>query len=497
MLLLAGGRPLQIRICIFLHCLKEIYDMGFKSRLLVFSIRNLFIAVLLLCCTATLRAQQNIPPHRDSVTLRSLSDSMPKKRFGRATWELMLIEAIPWAFDRYAAQEDWAMINSKTISYNVKPSSWAWDEDDFITNQLAHPAHGSIFFNAFRSNGYTFWESVPASFAGSYIWETLAETQAPSINDFVNTGFGGVIIGETTHRLANRLVNSHVYGVRRQLNEILALVLNPVDGFNRIIDGKWGKPKPSNPDTRRGDTSNLTLEFAGGWRQYKVNRGTVNSGRYAHLGLIYGSPFEDIKTPFSTIFLNAEFGKDDSTAANMVTVYGSLTGWRIAVTDSSRHNGLLTANYDYLNTAAFFYSGQSVNFNLFSRFRMAGHSSINTIIYGGAILLAAVPDPYLYKGRSYDYCVGTGYGATFAATIRDQLSVSLHYAGGWFSTVSGNSSYYFLHTLSASVNYRLVDQLYLGAEPGYYALWGRYRYNPNVNSTYPFFRIFLKYALNL
>lgn len=443
-----------------------------------------------------MQAQQIIQPHADT-TLHSLRDSMPKKKFGRATWELLVIEAIPWVFNRYVEEENWSMISGKTISYNAKPSSWSWDEDDFITNQLAHPANGSILFNAFRSNGFTFWESVPASFAGAYIWETLGETQAPSINDLINTGYGGVIIGETTHRLSNRLVTSHVYGLRRQLNEILALVLNPVDGFNRLIDGKWGKPMPSNPDTRRGDTSRLYLELAGGWRQYRVNRGTVNSGWYAHFGMIYGSPFEDIKTPFSTIFLNTEFGKDDSTAANMVRVYGSLTGWRIAVTDSSRHTGLLTANYDYLNTSAFFYSGQSVNFNLFSRFHLPGHSTINTDLYGGAILLAAVPDPYLYKDRSYDYCIGTGFGAAFAVEIQDRLSVNVNYSGGWFSTVSGNSSYYFLHTLTAGLNYRLIDQLYFSAEPGYYTLLGKYRHYPSVHSTYPFFRLSFKYALNL
>jgi len=83
-----------------------------------------------------------------------------------------------------------------------------------LTNQFAHPSHGSVFFYAFRYNGYSFWQSVPAVFAGSYVWETAGEVQAPSINDFINTGFGGVVMGEMTHRFAGKLIDNESRGIK-------------------------------------------------------------------------------------------------------------------------------------------------------------------------------------------------------------------------------------------------------------------------------------------
>ena len=133
----------------------------------------------------------------------------PKKYFSRAAGELVLAQAAPFLFDRYITRKAYARISFGSIGHNLQPSSWTWDDDGFQTNQIGHPFHGSLFFNAFRSNGYSFWQSVPAAFAGSYIWETFAENQAPSPNDFINTGFGGIVLGEMTHRMSARLVNNN------------------------------------------------------------------------------------------------------------------------------------------------------------------------------------------------------------------------------------------------------------------------------------------------
>lgn len=118
---------------------------------------------------------------------RKKTDSLfkaPQKRFGRAVIELGLGEVVPLFIDGYFSQQGWANISFKSIGHNLRPSTWTWDYDEFQTNEIGHPFHGSIFFNVFRSNGYSFWPSAPTTFAGSYLWET----QAPSINDFITTG---------------------------------------------------------------------------------------------------------------------------------------------------------------------------------------------------------------------------------------------------------------------------------------------------------------------
>ena len=39
-------------------------------------------------------------------------------------------------------------------------SGFNWDDDVFGVNQVAHPYHGSLYFNAARSSGYDFWGST-------------------------------------------------------------------------------------------------------------------------------------------------------------------------------------------------------------------------------------------------------------------------------------------------------------------------------------------------
>jgi hypothetical protein len=47
-------------------------------------------------------------------------------------------------------------------SYNMKPMNWTWDDNNFRTKPVfAHPYHGNLYYSAFRSNGYTFWNHRP------------------------------------------------------------------------------------------------------------------------------------------------------------------------------------------------------------------------------------------------------------------------------------------------------------------------------------------------
>ena len=428
------------------------------------------------------------------VAAQAETDTLVKKRFGRAAILWSLTQITPWVYDRYIAKADWAYISIKSLRYNLHPASWEWDIDGFTTNQFAHPSQGSIYFNAYRSNGYNFWQSVPAAFAGSYLWETAAEKQAPSINDFVNTGFGGVVLGETLHRFSNRLINNRSRGVKRQASEVLAFVMNPANGLNRLLDGKWGKV-PANSIQR--DSTKIYTEFDVGLRRFKVNGQDGKFGWYSHVKMRYGSPFENYKTPFDYIYANMEFGRDDTTAVNIVSFYGSLAGWRIGLSDHSRHTGILTANFDYIDNEAFFYSSESVRFNLFSEFRLPGKFKIITVAGAGPLLLAAVPDPYLYLGRTYDYGSGVGFGFNGEVSFDGRLFYSLNYRGGWLKTLSGNSSEYFLHTVTSEFRVRIANAFSLCAEPGYFTLKGHYKNEPNTNRTYPYFRVSVRYAVEL
>ncbi|HEX7528059.1 MAG TPA: DUF3943 domain-containing protein, partial [Thermoanaerobaculia bacterium] len=113
----------------------------------------------------------------------------PPERFFMAAGEVALVEFLPWAYDRYATKEDFAFISVASVKENFK-NGFGYDRDAFNINQASHPFHGSLYFNAARSNGYGYWESGAFTLAGSFLWECCMENTQPSINDIVNTTFG-------------------------------------------------------------------------------------------------------------------------------------------------------------------------------------------------------------------------------------------------------------------------------------------------------------------
>jgi len=420
--------------------------------------------------------------------------SLVKKNFGHAALQFGVAEIGVQLFDRFVTKQDYARITLKTVGHNLNPGNWQFDNDPLQTNQFGHPYHGSYFFNSFRTNGYNFWQSAAASFAGSYIWETYAENQAPAPNDFINTGFGGAVLGEMTYRLSNRIINNQSVGFKRQVNELFGMLVDPMNGLSRILNGKWGKYAAN---TTLRDSTKILAEFNAGVRSIEFNN-KDHVGWYGHVKIYYGDPYEDYQTPFSNILINTEIGRDDSSRVNIVSVYGSLAGWEIKSTESVEHLAVLSANYDYIRNVAFLYSGQSVRINLLSEFDLAKKFIVNTTLGMGPIILGAAPDRYITpNGRNYDYTMGLGINGSATFNLAGRLFFNLNYRGGWLSTVDGNAAHYFLHTVSGELSVRLTKGLSVCAESGYYSLSGKYRHYPDVLKNYPYFKGSVKYSVNL
>ena len=94
------------------------------------------------------------------------------------------------AFDRYILDAPFSKVTWKTIGRNLSPTKWYWDSDIFRTNLFSHPYHGSIYYNAARSNGLSYVEAIPYVVGGSLMWEISGEMERPSINDFLATSAG-------------------------------------------------------------------------------------------------------------------------------------------------------------------------------------------------------------------------------------------------------------------------------------------------------------------
>jgi len=429
-------------------------------------------------------------------------DLNPKreKKFWRAGTQWFLAQALPASFNRFITKDPYSYISFQNFLDHQRFSAWDWDDNQFTTNQIDHPFHGQIYFNAFRSNGYNFYQSSLATVAGSYIWETAGETQHPSINDLVNTTFGGILMGEMMHRVSRNILARNRTDHNRIGNEIVATLVNPINGLNRFLDGKWGKPID---DYYGADSSVIKAEVDLGVRRFDAKEGDfLNEGKnafYGRLRFIYSNGDHNYKRPFDQFSVNLELGNGDSSFINGVNVHALLYGAKFFKSKKGDHYGTLNAHYDFYNNDAFFYGGQSLNYNWLSEFRYKKGNRLNLSVGAGAVILAAVPDPYLLYGasRNYNYGPGASYRFRGDLMLLDRFILSADYNGGVFFTISGTDSYYVLHGLNVEASLRLYKRWSINLSSGYFNLQGHFydQQYPDFNREYPYGRLSVGYNI--
>ena len=117
------------------------------------------IILLLIVCFAQNAKSQQFPQMDSRKYISDTIRILPKKPWLAAS-EVFGVNMSIWGVDRYIAKAEFAYIDFNTIKNNFKKGP-VWDTDMFSTNLVAHPYHGSLYFNAARSNGMNFWQSVP------------------------------------------------------------------------------------------------------------------------------------------------------------------------------------------------------------------------------------------------------------------------------------------------------------------------------------------------
>ncbi|MCE5174982.1 MAG: DUF3943 domain-containing protein [Bacteroidales bacterium] len=226
--------------------------------------------------------------HSDSIL------NIPKSKLNAAGL-IFTTNMSVWAFDRYITNGEYAHINLNTMKSNFK-TGFVWDNDMFITNLFAHPYHGGLYFNAARSNGMNFWQSVPYTAGGSLMWEFFMENEHPAINDFLATTIGGASLGEMTYRLSDRIIDDRTFGFDRFKREALLTLISPARGLNRIINGDAWRHKLSRGNSIQ-DTP-LSIYTAIGHRIIADNakssdKHDVSNMLCFDLGLNYGDPYNE------------------------------------------------------------------------------------------------------------------------------------------------------------------------------------------------------------
>ncbi len=392
------------------------------------------------------------------------------KRFWLAASEVALMEFLPWVFDRYIADEDFARISWHTVSENFK-AGFGFDNDDFNTNQFLHPYHGSLFFNAGRSNGYSYWESGLFTLAGSLVWECCMENTRPSWNDLVNTTLGGMALGEMEHRLSTVLLDNTATGGERFWRELGAALINPVGALTRLVDGDMFRQFP-NSEERYPDGFRLDARL--GYRRVEGGQAENPDQAAIDLAAAYGDPFDaDVLKPFDAFWGEIDLDFPGGPAISLAEVRGILRSWELTERTSSARQVLeVSQEYQYIDNEAEVFGAEMFSGGWMSRYALGGGWVAATDLNALAIPLAGVKTINFaapQTGRNYDYGPGGGARAGARLYVRDDQVLDASYSVVWTHTVNGVSDDNTLQFFRTTAHIPIVGPLGVGAEYDWYS----------------------------
>ncbi len=433
------------------------------------------VFLLLLLGAAQASAQTSEPDSIawDETHYSALSDTfIVKKNFLRTSVEVVGVNTLIWFYDRYIRE------GGTNPGFRIGFNSWEenlangfeWDDNSFTTNQFAHPYHGSLYFNAARSNGYSFWESVPFTFAGSYLWEFFFEVHHPSMNDWIATSVGGITMGEMLHRMSMTVRDNTARGGSRNWREIGALVLNPMAGLNRIIDGDWNRVYANSPD-RYPD--NFRSQMDVGLRTVADDKlwATDTTRVYMKFDFEYGDMFfGDMGKPFDSFDFDLQLNFADVSLIGRVDVNGMLAGTFMKETVPASHILASFIHFDYINNSKVEFGSQSIGAGFMSRFEMPSGLELRTELHSSVIILGANKSDYRStSGRTYDY--GPGASVDFLAKLgrNGWYFLQVSHTQNWIHAVNGNDADHYLgesvirmdvpvaYNIGLGVEYRLIN----------------------------------------
>lgn len=431
--------------------------------------------------------------HADSVRV-----AQPKKRPLLALGEITLVNGVVLTYNRYIRAGGGEGFKVGWTSWNESiENGFDWDPNNFSTNQFAHPYHGSLYFNAARSNGFDFWESAPFTFAGSFQWEYFGESRHPSVNDWVNTSVGGIALGEMTHRLASTVRDNTAQGGGRFWKEFGGFFIDPVGGLTRLVTGDMSRVQPNPPG--RKPTSMAVRGRFGMRTTYEDHIGEADTtGPFVNLKFEYGDYFDQrFRHPYDAFDAQLQLNFKDVRTLGQVTVTGMLARKRVGASEKSEHMLGAFQHYDYMLNRAFELGGQSFSAGLLSRFATPNPKYVvHTRVHAGGVLLGATKSDYANQtARSYDY--GPGYGASFSgALVRNDTDILRfgHYEY-YIHVVNGNQGDHHLNLTFASLSLPLGSKTAIGAEYSLYTADRNYEDFPDVYQRSPQLEFYLRARL--
>jgi hypothetical protein len=451
------------------------------------------VASLVLALAApALRAQES------TVTPDTTGYIPPRKNALRAIGEITFINTAVWSYNRYIRPGGGEGFKIGWTSWNESfENGFDWDPNNFSTNQFAHPYHGNLYFNAGRSNGFSYWESMGFAFMGSWQWEFLGEARHPSVNDWVNTSLGGTALGEMTHRLATTVRDNTATGGDRFWHEFGGFFIDPAGGLTRFLSGDMFKVQP-NPDDRF--PTHVGVEGTFGLRTTYIDHipQSDTTGWIASFRFAYGDPFQPrFRKPYEHFSAYVQLNGKEENKLGQVDVAGMLARRRFSTGGKAEHILGAYQHYDYLNNRAFELGGQSFSAGLNSRFGAPGSRyKVVTGVYVAGVVLAATKSDYENQtARSYDY--GPGFGTRFnGALVRDGWDIlRLGHDQYYIHSVNGNRADHFLSMSYLGVSIPLGPSFALGGDYQLYLADRNYADFPDVEQRSPQVQAYLRAKL--
>lgn len=420
-----------------------------RLSLLLFSFTCLCLAKAQSFQTDTVSLSEAVSISDSLLVSDSLSSSIPlartpelKPRPWLALGDVVAINGITHLLGRYALKASFSQTTMKSIRNNFK-SGFAWDDDNFYINYPCHAMHGAYYYNSGRSNGLNLLQSIPYTLIGSLSWEFLGENEQPSINDVITTTVSGTLFGEVIHLMAQEIVDESERGGKRFLQEAVAALVNPVEGFHRLISGRAWRvrktmvEKKSIPETEEDEGCCV---FSAGGRYIAANS-DFGHGTYQPLlsfAMQYGQIVDDQThpRPYDSFSLEGTFAYGDRqhiltdlhltaricgipavTGKNFSGEWGLYQHFHY---DDTRLHGKTTKSP--------FPFGEMASFGPGFRFafpQVAPHVSFKQEVFARGIILGAVNSDY-YEFYNRTYNMGSGFGVTTQSRVSWHHLASVH-----------------------------------------------------------------------
>jgi hypothetical protein len=442
-----------------------------------------------------------------------------EKSFGLALFGTLMGNILPWAFNELvpARQElKISQISPRSWGRNIH-RGWQWDDNAFQVNFFAHPFQGNIYYNAARSNGFSYWSSLGFATFGSFTWECCGETHLMSLNDWVMTSLGGAAVGEALYRTTSMILDNRATGRERVIREVAAGLLNPERGFTRLVTGNTMKVYDNPEDRADRDPENLELMINSGLRWgnsfRKARGGEIEDDLPLH-GFIEADLFYGTlaglrrQKPFDFFRMGAQFNFIKGRALGELRVRGNLWHNNLSDPQEKVQKLVLMQDFAYNSNPIYERGGTGVSLMYYRELEWGEDNLIEWDVAGSWTLLGgvdALPAKILAeiegareRFREYDFGIGPGASVGFNWVRKNRQLVSLSYDIRYLETVNGSNGYGFdSHHTTQVLNLRgfvplPFQNLSLGLD---YELFLRNSYYEwqeigNVNQRAPVFQLF-------